>query len=154
MELVRAEGDVRGPLLTWFGVNFARLAGYFLVASFVSTTVFVLADPTLARERAGAVLVFTARTFLDGGLLALPGAVIWLWILSLLSPDLPARRRRLIAAVTAPPLIGVVWISEMLWSGSPSWVLALIYGVLFPAGAAWVVRDREISKKPLVDTGH
>ena len=90
----------------------------------------------------------TLALFAGGGVYRLPGAAIWLVILSRLSPDVPIRRRKVIAILTAPLLVGLVWI-VLLWSLIP--VLAAWFGVLLPARAGIVVRLRERSRAPLLD---
>ena len=105
---------------------------------------FVFLDPAF---EAGDVVWVTLALFAGGGLDCLPGAAIWLVILSRLSPDVPILRRKVIAILTAPLLVGLVWI-VLLWSLIP--VLAGWFGVL-PAGAGIVVRLRERSRAPVLD---
>jgi hypothetical protein len=69
---------------------------------------------------------------------------------SRLSADVSTRRRRAIAVITAPPLIGIVWI-VLFWPFTP--VFVLVYGVLFPAGSGLIVRLRERSRSRSVDLG-
>jgi hypothetical protein len=69
-------------------------------------------------------------------------------ILSRLSPDVPIRRRTAIAILTAPLLVGLVWI-VLLLSLIP--VLAGWFGVILPAGGGIVVRLRERSRAELLD---
>jgi hypothetical protein len=145
METVRSEGEVIEPLLPWLWQNVLRLAVYLLIASIVSAVLFVVPDPAF---EAGDVVSLTLALFAGGGLYCLPGAAIWLVILSRLSPDVPIRRRKVIAILTAAPLVGLVWI-VVLWSLIP--VLAGWFGVLLPAGAGIVVRLRERSRAPLLD---
>ena len=145
METVRSEGEVIEPLSPWLWRNVLRLAVYLLGASIVSAVLFVVPDSAF---EAGDVVFLTLALFAGGGLYCLPGAAIWLVILSRLSPDLPIRRRKVIAILTAPPIIGLVWI-VLLWSFIPE--LAVWFGVILPAGAGLVVRLRERSRSPLVD---
>jgi hypothetical protein len=148
METVRSEGEVIEPLLPWLWQNVLRLAVYLLIASIVSALFFVVADPAF---EAGDVVFLTLALFAGGGLYCLPGTVIWLLVLSRLSLDLPIRRRKFAAILTAPPLIGLVWI-VVLWSFIPE--LAFWFGVILPAGAGIVVRLREPSRAPLLDLAY
>jgi hypothetical protein len=109
METVRSEGDVIEPLVPWLWQNVLRLAFYLLIASLVSAVLFVFLDPAF---EAGDVVWVTLALFAGGGLYCLPGAAIWLVILSRLSPDVPIRRRKVIAI--SPPLC------SSAWSGSSS----------------------------------
>jgi hypothetical protein len=145
METMRSEGEVVEPLVPWLWQNVLRLAVYLLIASIVSAVLFVVPEPAFV---AGDVVFLTIGLFAGGGLYCLPGAAIWLVILSRVSPDVPIRRRKVIAILTAPPLVGLVWI-VLLWSLIP--VLAVWFGVILPAGAGIVVRLRERSRAPLVD---
>ena len=145
METVRSEADVIEPLVPWLWQNVLRLAFYLLIASLVSAVLFVFLDPAF---EAGDVVLVTLALFAGGGLYCLPGAAIWLVILSRLSPDVPIRRRKVIAILTAPLLIGLVWI-VLLWSLIP--VLAGWFGVILPAGAGIVVRLRERSRAQVLD---
>jgi hypothetical protein len=145
MEAVRSEGEVIEPLLPWLWQNVLRLAVYLLIASSVSAVLFAVADHAF---EAGDVVVLTLALFAGGGLYCLPGTAIWLGILSRLSPEVPIRRRKVIAILIAPLLVGLVWI-VLLWSLIP--VLALWFGVILPAGAGIVVRLRERSRAALRD---
>jgi hypothetical protein len=145
METVRSEGEDIEPLLPWLWQNVLRLAFYLLIASIVSAVLFMVPDPAF---EAGDVVFLTLALFAGGGLYCLPGTAIWLVILSRLSPDVPIRRRKVIAILTAPLLVGLVWI-VLLWSLIP--VLAGWFGVILPAGAGLVVRLRERSRAPLLD---
>jgi hypothetical protein len=145
METVRTEGEDIEPLLPWLWQNVLRLAVYLLIASIVSAVLFVISDPAF---EAGDVVFLTLALFAGGGLYCLPGTAIWLLILSRLSPDVPIRRRKAIAILTAPPLVGLVWI-VLLLSLIP--VLAGWFGVILPAGGGIVVRLRERSRAPLLD---
>ena len=141
MDLVRKEGEVIEPFLPWLGRNAIRLAVYLLIAS-VATALMLTLDPSDG-------VALSTVVFVGGGLYSLPGATIWILILSFLSPRASVRSRRTIAIVTAPLLIGIIWIF-LFWDLSP--VLALIYGVLFPAGSGFVVRLRGWSRAALIDT--
>jgi hypothetical protein len=143
METVRSEGEVIQPLLPW--QNVLRLAVYLFGASMASAVLFLAFDPAF---KAGDVVFLTLALFAGGGLYCLPGTVIGLLVLSRLSPDLPIRRRKFAAILTAPLLIGLVWI-VLLWSFIP--VPAVWFGVILPAGAGIVVRLRERSRAPLLD---
>lgn len=133
------------PLLPWLWQNVLRLAVYLLIASIASAVLFVIPDPGFD---AGDVVFLTLALFAGGSLYCLTGTVIWLLALSRPSPDLPIRRRKFAAILTAPPLIGLIWII-ILWSIIP--VLAVWFGVILPAGAGLVVGLRERSRSPLVD---
>jgi hypothetical protein len=111
----------------------------------VSAVLFVVPDPAF---EAGDVVFLTLALFAGGGLYCLPGTAIWLVILSRLSTDVPIRCRKVIAILTAPLLVGLVWI-VVLWSLIP--VLAAWFGVILPAGAGFIVRLRERSRAPLLD---
>lgn len=145
METVRSEGEVVEPLVPWLWQNVLRLAVYLLIASIVSAVLFVVPEPAF---EAGDVVFLTVGLFAGGGLYSLPGAAIWLVILSHVSPDVPIRRRKVIATLSAPLLVGLVWIVLL---GSLIPVLAVWFGVILPAGAGIVVRPRERSRAPLVD---
>jgi hypothetical protein len=145
MQTVRSEGEVIEPLLPWLWQNVLRLAFYLLIASIVSAVLLVVPEPAF---EAGDVVFLTLALFAGGGLYCLPGAAIWLVILSRQSPDVPIRRRKVIAILTAPLLVGLVWI-VLLWSLIP--VLAGWFGVILPAGAGIVVRLRERSRAPSLD---
>jgi hypothetical protein len=144
LKLVRREGEVREPIRHWIGANFARLVIYLSVVSFVSAVVFVIFDFTAEGEvTPGAVIVWTGIIFFYGGLFALPGALLWLLIVSRLSPESSTRRRRTIAMLAAPPLIGIAWILIFGSLGDAAGIaMALIYGVLLPAGSGLVVTLR------------
>jgi len=115
METVRSERQVIEPLLPWLWQNVLRLAFYLLIASIVSAVLFVVPEPAF---EVSDVVSLTLTLFAGGGPYCLPGAAIWLVILSRLSPDVPIRRRKVIAILTAPLLVGLVWI-VLLWSLIP-----------------------------------
>jgi hypothetical protein len=148
----RADGSEREPFSPWLAVNAARLVIYLLIASFGSSAFLALLSvPLVGTAEAetvtvGSVFGFGLFSVLVGGLGSLPGAIIWLLIVSRLSTTSSVRRRRTIAALTAPPLIGIAWIvlfSVLAVDGDAfGYVLASLYGVIFPAGSAWVIRLR------------
>jgi hypothetical protein len=110
METMRSEGEVVEPMVPWLWQNVLRLAVYLLIASIVSAVLFVVPEPAFV---AGDVVFLIVGLFAGGGLYCLPGAAIWLVILSRVSPDVPIRRRKAIAILTAPLCLSA-------WSGSSS----------------------------------
>ena len=132
MDLLPSEGEVKESILWWIAVNVARLVVYLVIASFAAAPFLVLTDPTSDRELAdvigtGFLLIWV------GGLGCLIGTVVWLTIVSRLSPEAPPRRRRTIAILTGPVTIGVAWIALFVTLGGVSgYVFALIFGS--PAG--------------------
>jgi hypothetical protein len=125
------------PFLRWVGTNVLRLTIYLAVAS-VGTALVLTSDvlPYTWEE----VVATAGFTFLAGGLLGIPGTILWLVLVSQLPPEWSARDRRVVAAL-ASPSIQVVFLGLFLSSGAH--VLALIFGILLPAGSSLVVRLRE-----------
>ena len=154
-EVAPVEVPAKEPLLPWLLVNAARLFLYLVTASLVSTLVFVLFDPTF-EQTPGEVISATLFLAFYGGLFCLPGAIVWLLMLSRLLPESSIRRRRVVAILSGPPLIGIIWLLFFVLVAEPpaSYVMAAIYGALLPAGAGVVVRLRhreEAEEKEFVD---
>ncbi len=146
MEPILAEREGKEPIRPWFGANFGRLTLYLLVVSFTSAVLLGLLDSNSDNETAlEAILPWTGIIFFYGGLFALPGTLVWLLVVSRLRPGSPITSRRSTAAWSAPPTIGLVWI--IFWWTYGEFPLLLIYGILLPAGSAWVIRFRELSKE-------
>ena len=125
------------PFLRWVGSNVVRLSIYLAAAS-VGTAAVLTSDflPYTWEE----VLATAGYTFLAGGILGIPGTVLWLVLTSQLPPEWSARDRRVVAAL-ASPLIQIILLGVFL-SGDAH-VLALIFGIFLPAGSSLVVRLRE-----------
>jgi hypothetical protein len=142
----------REPLTPWLAVNAARLAIYLVIASFASSAFLGLVGLLTTS------VVMTGEEFVGwgilslwvGGLGSLPGACVWLLIVSRLSATSSVRRRRMIAALAAPPLIGIAWIVLFLFVAEEDAIgilLVSLYGVILPAGSAWVIRLRETNEQ-------
>ncbi len=126
------------PFLRWVGSNVLRLSVYLAAAS-VGTAAVLTSDfflPYTWEE----VVATAGYTFLAGGILGIPGTVLWLVLVSQLPPEWSARDRRMVAAL-ASPMIQIVFLGVFLSGGAR--VLALIFGILLPAGSSLVVRLRE-----------
>lgn len=127
------------PIRGWLLVNVARLAIYLACASFASAVVFAI-DPDGGVEATG-IIVLTPYLFGIAAFVGLPGTVVWLWIVAHLSPEWSVLKRRVIAMATGP-LIGIAWI--FFFGQDPdAYVLALVFGVLLPAGCGLVVKLRQ-----------
>jgi hypothetical protein len=122
------------PAVPWILTNLVRLTIYLAIASLVSGAVFAISDEPdrLVQTILGNFLLL----FLSGGSLCLPGLGIWLLILASLLPRSPRARQRPLAVATAP-LIGAFWLIFFL-SGD-LYLHALVFGVLWPLGAGFVV---------------
>lgn len=113
--------------------NAGRLTIYLAVTS-ICLGVLERVVPTDA-ARLGALAFFFA-----GGAGGIPGTAVWLVVVSLLPPEWSVGRRRGIALATSP-LIQVFWLTVFVsWDACS---LAAIFGLLLPAGSAFVVRLRE-----------
>jgi hypothetical protein len=118
---------------------------YLGVASLVSAPGFVLWEVPRGTsvdglaDFLGAVLAFFMALFLYGGAGCVPGLAVWLSILARLPSDLSSRNRRLIAVVSAP-MVGSFWLVLFLVENAPG--LAIVFGLLWPIGAGFVVRLR------------
>ena len=130
-----AEDIPKEPLLRWLGSNVLRLTIYLAVASFgVSFVTFKELEP---RED---LLVATIVFFFYGGLLGIPGTLVWLFFVAKLPPEWSTVRRRVVAMATSP-FIQVI--SLLLFIEAHAYTAAAIFGSLLPAGAALVVRLRD-----------
>jgi hypothetical protein len=125
------------PFLRWVGANVLRLTTYLAVASVCTAAVLTSDFRPSSREE---VVATAGYTFLAGGVLGIPGTILWLVLVSQLPPEWSVRDRRVVAAL-ASPLIQIVILGVFLSTGAD--VLALIFGILLPAGSSLVVRLRE-----------
>jgi hypothetical protein len=151
MELEQERQVLEAPL-PWTLVNFARLAVYLVVASVATSIVFGSGGMRSDHRDLNEVFDWLVIYFFTGGLACLPGTILWLIIVARLSPELSSRKRRLIAAAIAPPLIGLLLL--MAFGEARGWLLALIYGVLFPAGSAVVFRPRGFWRRSRVEDAY
>lgn len=133
-----ADDIPKEPLLRWAGINALRLTIYLALASLGTAAALVL--PNGASDTWEEVAATAGYAFLVGGLLGIPGTVLWLLWVSQMPPEWSARDRRVYAAL-ASPLIQVVLLGAFLSSGAHA--LALVFGLLLPAGSSLVVRLRE-----------
>ena len=77
---------------------------------------------------------------LYGGYVGTPGTLVWLMVVAMLPPEWSTLRRRAVALVVTP-IIEVIWLAWLL-----SWeyfIAAAVFGLILPAGAAFVVLLRE-----------
>ena len=119
------------------GTNVLRLTIYLAAASVGTAAVLTSGFSPYTWEEVVATAGFT---FLAGALFGIPGTILWLVLVSTMPPEWPARQRRGFAAL-ASPLIQVILL--MLFLSGHAYSLALIFGLLLPAGSAFVVRLRE-----------
>ena len=134
------QGERLEALLPWALVNVARLGAYLLVASVATSLVLGSGGMRIADRSVNEIFDWSVIYFFYGGLACLPGTALWLIIVARLSPELPRNKRRLISAAIAPPLIGLLFL--LAFVAARGWLLALIYGILLPAGSALVIRPR------------
>ncbi|MGH2681471.1 MAG: hypothetical protein ACRDG8_13520 [Actinomycetota bacterium] len=125
------------PLLRWFARNVLRLTVYLAVASFATALFSLLrtegSDPLGIPGLAGIY-------FLYGGYFGVPGTLVWLLVVVLLPPEWSPLRRRAVALAMSP-IIQVIW---LVWLYSWGYFLAAaVFGLILPAGSAFVVRLRE-----------
>jgi hypothetical protein len=139
LSTVRTDDAPKEPLLRWLAINVLRLALYLAVASFVSAIGYGLLQS--ADLRSGEALFWTSLFFIVGGLLGIPGAVLWLSIVASLPTEWSSGRRRAFALATSPLIQFILLIASMADPNAAAF--SLIFGILFPAGAAFVVRLRE-----------
>jgi hypothetical protein len=131
------------PFLRWAGINVLRLTIYLAAASVGTAAVLVSGFES---DRWEEVVATAGYTFLAGGLLGIPGTIVWLLLVSRLPPEWSARVRRLFAFI-ASPSIQVVLLGLLLSEKAYAW--AVIFGILLPAGSAFVVRLRGRSPSSL-----
>jgi len=137
----------------WFG-NLLRLIAYLALASGAAGLVAALVPAT--RVGSEAVVRFNGTAsllFVYGCILCLPGTVVWMFVLSRLPTTWTSRKRRTIALLTTPLIGGLVVGATLPLDTDPSsgrFILAFVFGVLLPAGSAFVVRLREGSPVPRV----
>jgi hypothetical protein len=132
-----ADETPKEPLLRWFGLNVLRLAIYLVIASLGTAAALVL--PNTAPDSFEEVAATAAYTFLAGGLLGIPGTILWLLFVAGMPPEWPVRHRRAFAVI-ASPSIQIVLLG--LFLSQQAYALAVIFGILLPAGSAFVVRLR------------
>jgi hypothetical protein len=132
------------PAGWWIVTNLARLAAY-VAAACIATGIVAVVVPTFGSPPLENAAVATILLFSYGAIFCLPGTFIWLFVVGSLPISGTTRRRRTIALVTTP-LIGGFLFAGLLTSGGtePVWTVsfALIYGLLLPAGSAFVIRLR------------
>jgi hypothetical protein len=134
LSILLGEDLPREPLLRWLGSNVLRLIFYLGAASFAAAVFSVLTsegpDPLL-----GLAIIY----LMYGGYLGIPGTLVWLLVVAMLPPEWSKLRRRTVALAMSP-IIQVILLAWLL-----SWryfVAAAIFGLLLPAGSAFVVRLR------------
>jgi hypothetical protein len=136
-EPIRPHNVPREPLLAWLARNVLRLTVYLLVASFVLPLYSIVTDGGAdGLDYVGLGTLYT----LYGGVYGLPGTAAWLMILAYLPPEWSTFRRRALALALSP-LIQVFWLAFFVSIGYR--LAALVFGLLLPAGAAFVLRLRE-----------
>jgi hypothetical protein len=136
----RADETPKEPLLRWVGINVLRLTTYLAAASVGTAAVLVSG---FAPDTWEEVVATAGYTFLAGGVLGIPGTIVWLLLVSQLPPEWSARDRRVFALI-ASPSIQIVLLS--LFLSEKAYALAVIFGILLPAGSAFVIRLR--SRRP------
>ena len=137
MRTAQEEGQRLEALLPWVLINIASLSAYLLFAS-VATA--ILSAGTMPDFGVRVVVDQSLLFFFGAGLTCVPGTALWLIIVARLSPELSAKKRRIIAAAIAPPLIGLLFLLAFI--EARAYLLVLIYGVVLPAGSALVIRLR------------
>lgn len=124
------------PFLRWLGINVFRLVIYLALASFAASSSSVLADDAGPATLLGLTVIY----FLYGAVFGIPGTIVWLLVVAILPPEWPTLRRRAVALAISP-VIQLVWLASLLSWGYD--LAALVFGLLLPAGSAFVVRLRE-----------
>jgi hypothetical protein len=135
ISVLLSEDLPKEPLLRWFAINVARLTIYLAVASFAVALVSVI-----GADGPESLLGLTVVYFLYGGYFGIPGTIVWLLSVSFFPPEWSMFRRRT-TAMAVSPVIQVIWLVWLL-----SWgygLAAAVFGLLLPAGSAFVVRFRE-----------
>ena len=136
---VSRSGDVpKEPLLRWLGVNVKRLTLYLALVCFVLASATLLTGDALFGDdlfEEAAVLFFLA------GLGGIPGTCVWLLLVATIPPGWSTIRRRAFM-VAMSPLIQIFLLLAFISWGAYS--LAIVFGLLLPAGSAFVVRLREL----------
>src|SRR5918996_1140090 len=130
------------PLQPWVWANIGRLAVYLLVASLGAGIYGAFTDSPSGIgiiRFLGLTAVNTGFFFVVGGLGCLPGLAVWLVVLAHLPLTWPSLMRRIVSVATAP-LVGAIWLVTFI--ASEWYPLALIFGLLLPLGAGFVVRLR------------
>jgi hypothetical protein len=126
----------REPILGWLARNVFRLVVYLLAASLATALYSVVADETGSFVLPGLTVYYA----FVGGFLGIPGAFGWLLIVASLPPEWSTLRRRAVALALSPLiqvfLLGILLSHGYLWA-------AAVFGLLLPAGSAFVVRLRE-----------
>lgn len=85
------------------------------------------------------LLGLTVIIFLYGGSFGIPGTIVWLVTVANLPPEWSTFRRRAFALAISP-VVQVLWLVQLLAWGYH--LAALVFGLLLPAGSAFVVRLR------------
>jgi len=126
----------RGPkenFFVWWGTNVLRLLVYLLVVSTVTVVLFSVSGGGIsADEVLGGIFMF----FLYYALFSLPGIAVWLIGLGFVPPEWSSRRRRIVAVVSGS-MIGVP--IQLVMAMLDAWLVLLIWGLLVPMGAGYVV---------------
>ena len=131
-------GEVpKEPLLRWLGVNVIRLTLYLALASLVVASTALFTGDALFGDD-----VFEEATVLFlAGLVGIPGTCVWLLLVAKIPPGWSTIRRRALA-VAMSPIIQIFWLVAFISWGA--YGLAIVFGLLLPAGSASVVRLREL----------
>ncbi|HYY08981.1 MAG TPA: hypothetical protein VFA25_10305 [Actinomycetota bacterium] len=140
MRIAQEDDQRLEALLPWALVNIGRLTAYLLAASVASSLVLGSSGMREADRSVNEIFDWSVIYFFSGGLICLPGTALWLIIVARLSPELSTKKRRLISAIIAPPLIGLVFL--LVFVSARGWLFALAYGLMLPAGSALVIRLR------------
>jgi hypothetical protein len=135
--LSRIGHEPKEPLLPWLGVNVLRLTLYLALVSVVVASAAVLTGDPLFSD---ALFEEAAVTFFLAGLVGIPGTCVWLLLVAMIPPGWSTIRRRSIAVVISPIIQIVLLLAFISWG---AYDLATVFGVLLPAGSAFVVRLRE-----------
>ncbi len=113
-----------------------RLTVYLAVASFTAAVFSLLTtDGSDPLGIPGLAVLY----FLYGGYFGVPGTLVWLLVVAQLPPEWSPIRRRVVALAISP-VIQVIW---LVWLYSWGYFLAAaVFGLILPAGSAFVVRVR------------
>jgi hypothetical protein len=136
---IRSDLEPKEPVLPWLVANVFRLAVYLAIASVGSALVYA-AGADLKEQ-----LFWATTFFIFSGLAGIPGTILWLMIVANLPPELSTSTRRILAVV-ASPLIQIILLVAALREYAEAF--ALFFGVVLPAGSAFVVRLRERRPSP------
>jgi MFS family permease len=129
------DDDPKEPLRRWMDSNVFRLVIYLALASFAAAVSSVIADDAGPTTLLGLTVIY----FLYGGVFGIPGTIVWLLVVAIVPPEWSTLRRRAVALAISPA-IQVIWLVSLLSWGYE--LAALVFGLLLPAGSAFVVRLR------------